>query len=160
MWRTLSRIFRRPEQPSALTLEQKISIACDDRELVRLASEALRTQQPQHAHVAYWKAVQLYSSQQHHLKALGILNTILRFAPNDGNAHLVRIQTLESLGRWRDAAGACMQAGQLFWAYGDRERATWLLARARDLDPPVVPVAPEIIVGTPEPALMTSSQTG
>lgn len=162
MWQALIRLFRRPQAPVP-TLEQKIESAIDDRDLMRLAAEALRARKPELAHAAYWRATQIYLSQQHLLKALAVLNTILRFAPNDGNAHLVRLQTLEYVGRRRDAAFASVQAAQLFHAYGDFERAQWLMHHAYELDPAVAPPPQiQVVLGTPSQDLpmMTTSNTG
>lgn len=162
MWQALLRLFRRP-QAAPPSLDQRIETAIDDRELMRLAAEALRVRRPELAHAAYWRATQTYLAQQHLLKALAVLNTILRFAPNDGNAHLVRLQTLEYVGRRRDAAFASVQAAQLFHAYGDVERAQWLMHHAYELDPAVAPPPQiQVVVGTPSQDLpmMTTANTG
>jgi hypothetical protein len=175
MFDALIRLFkRRDADPPPLTLEQRISMSPDDRELLRLAGEAMRANAPQLAYTAYWRAAQIYMSSEHHLKVLSAVTSILRIAPGDINAHLSRVHALEMIGRYRDAALACLDAAHVFHAAGDRENAMALLSRSQALDPSVagvpaqttpVPVAPPssvvpvppIVVGTPVGDTTTST---
>lgn len=138
MWRFFAKLFgKKTAAPAAVSFEQRLSTARDDREFVRIAGEALRANLPQVAHVAYWRAAMIYIEQGHHLKVLATLNTILQLAPHDVDALLSRIHALGLLDRRRDAAIACVELAQRYYAGGDEPNAQALVNRALELDPTV-----------------------
>src|SRR5262245_49341581 len=120
-------------------LDQRIMLAVEERELLRLGDEALRDKRPELAHYAYWRAAQIYASSKQPSKTLAVLNAILRFAPADANALVLRVQTLDQLGRRRDAALAARESATLLVSHGDHARASWCTTRAEELEPAPLP---------------------
>jgi hypothetical protein len=165
MWRFFAKLFGAKKQNApAVPFEQRLSMARDDRDFIRIAGEAMRAHLPQIAHVAYWRAAMIYIEQQHHLKVLATLNTILTLAPNDADALVSRIHALGLLDRRRDAALACVDLAHRYDAGGDRENAHALIERARTLDPSVfgdlAPPPPPVAVVMGQPVGDTIAVTG
>lgn len=121
--------------PAPATLVGRIERLDDqDRDLVRVAEEALRRGYPEQAAVAYRKAIKVYVEKGFHPKALSVLIALLRLAPQDEEAWLQRATCCEALARRSDAARAFFQAGVLAEARGDRGAALSRYERAIELD--------------------------
>ncbi|MCK6552549.1 hypothetical protein L6R52_42365, partial [Myxococcota bacterium] len=146
------RLFRRgdaaPPDPGPRVLGQGMNIPApatlvgrierlddEERELLRIAEEALRRGFPEQARVAYWKAAKFYTTNALPAKALAVLGQILKIAPRDVDAWVARGEANLALDRRRDAARAFADAAALFEEAGELERARALLLRAAELDP-------------------------
>lgn len=121
--------------PAPATLVGRIERLDDqERDLVRIAEEALRRGYPEQAAVAYRKVIKFYVEKGFHPKALSVLIALLRLQPNDEEAWLQRATSCEALSRRSDAARAFFQAGMLAEGRGDRVQALARYERCLELD--------------------------
>jgi tetratricopeptide (TPR) repeat protein len=128
-------VARRMSIPAPSTLVGRIErLEDEDRELLRIAEEALRRGFPQQAHVAYWKAARFYLGREQYVKAISVLGQILRLAPNDIEAWIARGDCCAAIDRRRDAARAYFEAGCFFEAHQDINNALALFERCIALD--------------------------
>lgn len=121
--------------PAPATLVGRIERLDDEeRELLRIAEEALRRGFPEQARIAYWKAARFYTAHMLPAKALAVFGQILKIAPRDLDAWIARGEANLALDRRRDAARAFADAAALAEQAGDLERARTLLLRSAELD--------------------------
>ncbi|MCB9655714.1 MAG: tetratricopeptide repeat protein [Deltaproteobacteria bacterium] len=118
------------------TLVARIArVAGRDREMLRLADEAIRRGHPEQAVIACWKAARSFIKEGHVLKAVAVLNRILRYENRDVDAWLELAMCYETLERRREAANACLHAAELLELRGDDADAMLMLEKSLDLDP-------------------------
>ncbi|MBK8013121.1 MAG: hypothetical protein IPK13_17410 [Deltaproteobacteria bacterium] len=118
------------------TLVARIArVAGRDREMLRLADEAIRRGHPEQAVIACWKAARSFIKDGHMLKAVAVLNRILRYEVRDVDAWLELAMCYEALERRREAANACVRAAELLELRGDDADAMMMLEKGLDLDP-------------------------
>lgn len=143
LWQRIAGIFGGKKQqrppggiPAPETLVARVAAVKDkDRDMLRLADEAIRRGHPDQAVLAYWKAVRMYTNDGQHLKAVSALKMILQHVPDSVEAHLALIEAYVALSRTRDAANACIALADAHVEVGRRDEALAVLARALHLDP-------------------------
>lgn len=143
-WQRIAGIFggkkqRRPPPggiPAPETLVARVAaVQNKDRDMLRLADEAIRRGHPDQAVIAYWKAVRVYTNDGQHLKAVSALKMILQHVPDSVEAHLALIEAYVALSRARDAANVCIALADAHVEVGRRDEALGVLTRALHLDP-------------------------
>lgn len=121
--------------PAPSTLVAKVERLDDkDRDMLRVADEALRRGFPEEARQAYWKAIRLYMSQSQHLKAISVINSAIKLKHDDHDAWIAKGESCLALDRRRDAALAFWEAANLFEMHGEQAGALDMLERCIDLD--------------------------
>lgn len=128
----------------------------DERTLLTLAETHRSAGHPEEAIQRYWQAAQLYVSTCHHAKALAVMQNALDLNPEAFFLRRGAAQTLERLGRNRDAAQAYRQAATIAQGRARAADAEHLLARADMLDPPRGKRAPTIVRDLLPPSLPDS----
>jgi tetratricopeptide (TPR) repeat protein len=122
--------------PAPATLVARVAaVQGKDRDMLKLADEAIRRGHPDQAVIAYWKAARVYIQDSQFLKAVSALKQILKFVPDDPEANLALIEAYIELNRTRDAANACLLACDAHAAAGQGDRALAMAHRALHLDP-------------------------
>ncbi len=144
LWQRFARLFgggkseerRAPGViPAPETLIAKIAnVKGKDREILRVAGEAIRRGHPDQAVIAYWKAVEVYLRDGQVLKAVSALKMILQHSPEDLEAFNALADAYEALDRKRDAANTCLWIADIHARRGERADALAVLYRAMDLD--------------------------
>jgi hypothetical protein len=147
LWQRIARLFgsgksedrRVPGSiPAPETLVAKVAnVKNKDRDILRVAGEAVRRGHPDQAVIAYWKAVQVYLKDGQLLKAVSALKMIIQHAPEDLEAFNALADAYEALDRRRDAANTCLWIADIHARRGERVDALAVLYRAMDLDPMV-----------------------
>lgn len=121
--------------PAPATLVAKVDRLDDeDRDMLRVAEEALRRGFPEEARVAYGKALRFYVGQQQYLKAISVVSALLRLRSDDVDVWIAKAECCVALDRRRDAARAFMEAANIKEGHGDLTAALDLLERCLDLD--------------------------
>jgi hypothetical protein len=145
LWEKIRSFFRKEKKaapravtmgiPAPQTLVAKVERLDDkDRDMLRVADEALRRGFPEEARQAYWKAIRLYVSQAQHLKAISVINSALKLKRDDHDAWIAKGESCLALDRRRDGALAFFEAANIFEARGDHANALDMLERCVDLD--------------------------
>jgi tetratricopeptide (TPR) repeat protein len=146
LWQRIARLFgggkdegqyRAPGGiPAPETLVAKVkNVQNKDRDILRVAGEAMRRGHPDQAVIAYWKAVQVYLRDGQLLKAISTLKMILQQSPEDLDAFHALADAYEALDRKRDAANTCLWIADIFARRGQHAEALAVLNRSMELDP-------------------------
>lgn len=117
----------------------------NERALLTLAETHRAGNSIESAIERYWQAAQLYVSSCDHAKALAVMQNALELNPKAFFLRRGAAQTLERLGRNRDAAQNYRQAAQIAEDRGRGGDAQHLRSRADMLDPPRGKRTPTIV---------------
>lgn len=125
----------------------------DERVLIALAKQHISDGDIEAGTQRFWQAAQLFASAGRHAKALAVMQQTLNLKPDALFVVRGLAQTLERLGRNRDAAQAYRSAAVLAEGQSKPEDAASLCARAEILAPRVPKRTPTIIrdLALPEP---------
>jgi hypothetical protein len=146
VWQSLVRFFTRPlsgvwaERRAARRLVELQAAAAarphDDRLMMALAEAHRGAGRLEETVQCLWQCAQLHTSACHHLKAYAVLRQAAELKPDALFLRRALAQTLERLGRNREAAEEYRRAAALADARGRRPEAEHLLGRADMLAPP------------------------
>lgn len=141
IWSALKRPFKRePKRPQfnvapTATLMAKVDMVGErDREMRRVAEEAIRRGHPGQAAKVYWKGVEVYLEGGHLQKAIAILQQLIRIMPEDARAYQTLGETFERLGRSSDASQAYLKLAELNARSEAFEEEYRILKRCAELD--------------------------
>ncbi len=119
---------RRGQIAAPPTLVAKVEKLGDrDREMIRVAEEAIRRGFPDQAIIAYQKAHALYHQKGAYLKCVAVLNHLVKLQPQSGRAYQDLAEGLVLLERQKEAHLAFQQAVYLYQAAGDQKSAEGLM---------------------------------
>ncbi len=144
LWHTLVWPFQRSRRrgrgvrgiPAPQTLADRVAhLGKRDRDMLRVAEEAVRRGFPQQAIIAYSKAARFYMETGKDRKAAAVLNQLLKLAPEDVETVGQLVRCYENLGRKAEAADASFRCAELYEATGQSDKAVAALKKCAALDP-------------------------